>query len=867
MVAQEQSGILSGHNPMTYNKNDPIVLFIVQVISIIVVTRAIYLALMWFRQPRVIAEVIGGIVLGPSVLGRIPGFEATLFPVESMPNLNLLANLGLVLYLFIIGVELNPRLLLKNVRVALTISAAGIAFPFILGIGVGYGMYKSLNNDGVSFTSFLLFIGVAMSITAFPVLARILSELRLLRTPVGFTALTAGVGDDVAAWILLALVVSIINSSNNLNALYVLLLAIAWVGVAIFIIRPILLKLIVRTGSENGPTMIMMAITLCLVLISAFYTDIIGIHSIFGGFIIGVIIPHEGGFAVGITEKIEDLISVLLLPIYFTLSGLRTEIGLLNDATSWGFVILVIVIAMFGKITGCALAARLNKLEWRESLTIGIFMSCKGLVELIVLNIGYEAKILNPKVFVIMVVMALITTFLTTPLATYVYPYEYQKKMEIRRAKARDSEQGQSQIDGSHKGDDAVTFSEKKKLMVVVNKVEDLPAMMTLVQILQSQFVLDSLNSEKSEKQPENQIEIRRNSSQGVVHVLRLVQLTQRISAVMKFNETEETILHDPIMNVFRAFGRLNLVKVKANLAVTARHEFHQQVLENARENDCNMVVIPWGGAGAIVDNPADPLEDVLGPRQLKETSPQHAHFIQESFHHLLNVSPMAVFIDRGLGVSSEHGALDIHIFLPFFGGSDDREALSFVIRLLDNPHITVSVLKITRSLVPTHDDVILQPSTLKEVESPAITVEEGDQRPSLPHRVSTASAHVLHSSALDESHAADKALLAQYLKLQSTKHTHAQFAEVISATPLQTAVERAKNVVGTKDLVVLGRGRQEAAVNHRGEFLEVIKNIGISFGGDTRKSLGDVAVSFLVGEVASSILVIQSKKSVDAPK
>ncbi|CAG8516795.1 6538_t:CDS:2 [Acaulospora morrowiae] len=860
MVAQEQSGILSGQNPVTYNKNDPIVVFIVQVIIIIVVTRVIYLALIWFRQPRVIAEVVGGIILGPSVLGRIPGFKATIFPDESMPNLNLLANLGLVLFLFIVGVELNPKLLLKNVRVALTISAAGIALPFALGIGVGYGIYKSLNNDGVPFTSFLLFIGVAMSITAFPVLARILSELQLLRTPVGFTALTAGVGDDVAAWILLALVVSIINSSNSLNALYALLLAIAWVGVVIFIIRPILLKLIVRTGSENGPTMIMMAITLCLVLLSAFYTDIIGIHSIFGGFLIGVIIPHEGGFAVGITEKIEDLVSVLLLPIYFALSGLKTQIGLLNDGTSWGFVILVILVAMFGKITGCTLAARLNKLEWRESFTIGIFMSCKGLVELIVLNIGYDAKILNPKVFVIMVVMALITTFLTTPLATYVYPYEYQKKMEIRRAKARDSEQGQSQIDGSHKGDDAVTFSEKKKLMVVVNKVEDLPAMMTLVQILQSQFVNDSLNSE-------NQIEVHRNSSQGVVHVLRLVQLTQRISAVMKFNETEETVLHDPIMNVFRAFGRLNLVKVKANLAVTARHEFHQQVLENARDNDCNMVVIPWGGAGAIIDNPADPLEDVLGPRQLRETSPQHAHFIQESFHHLVNVSPVAVFIDRGLGVSSEHGALDIHIFLPFFGGSDDREALSFVIRLLDNPHVTVSVLKITRSLVPTRDDVTFQSSTLKEVESPAIIVEEGDQRPSLAHRVSSASAHVLHSSALDESDAADKALLAQYLKLQSTKHNHAQFAEVISATPLQIAVERAKKAVGTKDLVVLGRGRQEAAVNHRGEFLEMIKNTDVSYGGDTRKSLGDVAVSFLVGEVASSILVIQSKKSLDAPK
>ncbi|CAG8612482.1 12179_t:CDS:2 [Funneliformis mosseae] len=405
-MAEEQGGVLTGANPTHYNAAEPITLFIIQVIMIIFFTRILHVILSRFRQPRVISEIVGGIILGPSVLGRIPHYMDTIFPKESRPHLSLLSNLGLILFLFIVGVELNPKILKKNARVAMTISAAGIILPFALGIGVGYGLYRVMDNDNVSFFTFILFIGVAMSITAFPVLARILSELQLLRTPVGVTALTAGVGDDVAAWVLLALVVSIINASSSLTALYIFLLAVAWVTVVFVVIRPILLKLIVRTGSnDNGPTVTMMAITLSLVLISSFVTSIIGVHAIFGGFLMGVIIPHEGGFALGITEKIEDLISVLFLPIYFALSGLKTEIGLLNDGEAWGWVILVIIVAMFGKISGATLAARFNKLTWRESLTIGVFMSCKGLVELIVLNIGLDAKVINAKVFVIMVAM------------------------------------------------------------------------------------------------------------------------------------------------------------------------------------------------------------------------------------------------------------------------------------------------------------------------------------------------------------------------------------------------------------------------------------------------------------------------------
>jgi len=865
-MAAEQGGVLSGAIPTKYNASDPITLFIIQVILIIFFTRVLHLVLSRFRQPRVISEIIGGIILGPSVLGRIPHFNETIFPDASKAVLNLCSTLGLVLFLFIIGVELNPKVLVKNARVALTISAAGIVLPFVLGIGVGYGLYHSMNNDTqTKFSSFILFIGVAMSITAFPVLARILSELQLLRTPVGSTALTAGVGDDVAAWVLLALVVTIINASNNLIALYVLLLAIAWTLVVIFVIRPILLKLIVKTGSnDNGPTVMMVVITLSIVLISSFVTNVIGVHAIFGGFIVGVIIPHEGGFAVGITEKIEDLVNVLFLPIYFALSGIKTQIGLLNDGTAWGWVILVIIVAMIGKITGATLAARLNKLAWRESLTIGVFMSCKGLVELIVLNIGYDAGVINDKVFVIMVVMALVTTLVTTPLATWLYPHEYQRKMELKRMGHLGPE-----ATGDRTDDES---SKKNRLLIVLNKVEYLPPMMMLVQLLQPlSAIVRQQVEEKGEKDKTATVSTQSNTS-ITVHVLRLIELTQRISTVMKISETEET-LHDPIMNLFRSFGQLNFVKVKANLAVVAQQDFAQHVAERAEDTDANLIIVPWGGAGAIIDDPSNPF---VGPREKKETSPQVASFTQEVFSEVTYRASVGVFVDRGLGISSlnqKEGItnISIRVFLPFFGGIDDREALAFVTQLLDHPNVTVDILRIIKSSEPTEHDITLKNNSLLTETDGNNTQDSDDvQRPPLAHKISSASAYILHSN--DERKASDDAdeeLIKQALKSRTNvgaSNTRINYTEISSSTPLQTAINRAKEMVSRKDLVVVGRGRHDATFNHRTESLDILKNLG-DYGNDTRKSLGDIAQAFLSGDIAASILVMQAKKNTGSSK
>ena len=323
-----------------------------------------------------------------------------------MPTLSAAANVGLILFLFLVGLEVDLRLLVRNWRIALSVGAAGMALPFGLGCAIAYGLYHQFRDEKglvpISIGTYLLFIGVAMAITvglipcgesvsancgqAFPVLCRILTELKLLQSQVGVVVLSAGVANDVVGWILLALCVAIVNAGSGITALYVLLTCLAYVLFLVYAIRPAFLRLLRWSGSlHNGPTQSVVALTVLMVFASAFFTGIIGVHPIFGAFLMGLICPHEGGFAIKLTEKIEDLVTVFFLPLYFALSGLSTNLGLLDDGITWAYVIGVIAVAFVAKVVGGTLAARANKLVWRESFTIGVLMSCKGLVELIVL--------------------------------------------------------------------------------------------------------------------------------------------------------------------------------------------------------------------------------------------------------------------------------------------------------------------------------------------------------------------------------------------------------------------------------------------------------------------------------------------------
>ncbi|RKP12696.1 Cation/H+ exchanger, partial [Piptocephalis cylindrospora] len=425
MAGSTSAGIISGMNPLEFTSANPFPLFAIQLCLILVVVRLVHYPLSFLRQPRVIAEVVTGIILGPTALCRVSAFKDNVFPDASLPFINLVATFGLVFFLFLVGLELDPRHMTRNVKRTMAVAVSGMAVPFAAGMGVSILLYHYIPEENrVSLGSFLLFCGIAISITAFPVLARILAELNLLKTPVGSMTISAAAVNDAVAWILLALVISIVNASSGINALYIFLVAIGFVLFLVFVVRRGVFWLIRRQPdiAENGPNQLTVMIIFLMVLISAFFTDVLGIHPIFGGFAVGVIMPHDYGFAVKLTEKIEDFISILFLPLYFTPSGLKTQIGLINDGKAWGYVVLVCVVAIGGKVIGSAVAARSFKTSWRESLAIGFLMNCKGLVELIALNLGLEAGVLDGRTFAILVLMALVTTFITTPMVLWIYP-------------------------------------------------------------------------------------------------------------------------------------------------------------------------------------------------------------------------------------------------------------------------------------------------------------------------------------------------------------------------------------------------------------------------------------------------------------
>jgi Kef-type K+ transport system membrane component KefB len=368
------------------------------------------------QQPPVIGEMIAGILLGPSLLGQLaPDAYSYLLPQSIVPLLNAIAQFGVILYMFIVGLELDLSMLRGKGHAAVAISHASIVFPFLLGTGLSLVLYSRFSNSAVPFTSFSLFLGVSMSVTAFPVLARILTDRGISRTRLGSLALTCAAVDDITAWCLLALVVGITQakaghatSTFAFAALYVLVMATVMRWVARWLAREF-----DRRGRLTQGTL---AAVLLVVLVSSFTTEWIGIHAIFGAFALGAIIPHDSALARDLRNKLEDFTVVFLLPAFFAFTGLRTRIGLLEGAESWLFCALIIAVASLGKFGGSTIAARLAGLSWRESSAVGILMNTRGLMELIVLNVGLDFGVISPLLFAMLVLMALATTMATTPI-------------------------------------------------------------------------------------------------------------------------------------------------------------------------------------------------------------------------------------------------------------------------------------------------------------------------------------------------------------------------------------------------------------------------------------------------------------------
>jgi Kef-type K+ transport system membrane component KefB len=398
-------------------------LLLVQIAAIIVVSRALGVVTRWLGQPLVIAEVFAGIVLGPSLLGWVwPDGMAALFPVTSLPVLKMLSQVGLVLFMFLIGLELDPKLLKGRAHSSIAISHTSIILPFVLGAGAAWWLHDTYSSPEVPFISFTLFLGAAMSVTAFPVLARILSERHLLTSRVGTITIACAAVDDVTAWCILAFVVAVARAQGIAQAVWTTGFALGFIFAMLFVARPFLRRLTSRVASREGLTPTVVAMTLLVLLLSSTVTELIGIHALFGAFMFGAILPKDGKLAEALADKIETVAVVLLLPLFFAYSGLRTEIGLVSQPQEWLVTGIVILLATVGKFGGSALAARFTGLRWREASAIGILMNTRGLMELIVLNIGMDLGVISPTVFTMLVIMALATTFATAPVLRWVYP-------------------------------------------------------------------------------------------------------------------------------------------------------------------------------------------------------------------------------------------------------------------------------------------------------------------------------------------------------------------------------------------------------------------------------------------------------------
>ena len=401
---------------LTLNLHHDLAILLAQIITIIFVARFFGWIFRKIGQPSVIGEIIAGIALGPSLLGLyFPEFSSALFPIQSLGNLQFLSQIGLILFMFIIGIELDLKVLQNRAKEAVVISHASIVIPFALGIGLAYFVYYRFAPAGVAFLPFALFMGIAMSITAFPVLARIVQERGIHKTKLGAIVITCAAADDITAWCLLAAVIAIVKAGTFVSSLYVIGLAILYVIVMLFVVKPFLKKIGELYGTKENLSKPVVAIFFLTLIISSYLTEIIGIHALFGAFMTGVIMPDITKFRNLFIEKVEDVSVILLLPLFFVYTGLRTEIGLINDPFLWRVTGFIILVAVVGKFFGSALAAKFVGQSWRDSLTIGALMNTRGLMELIVLNIGLDLKVLTPEVFTMMVIMALVTTFMTGP--------------------------------------------------------------------------------------------------------------------------------------------------------------------------------------------------------------------------------------------------------------------------------------------------------------------------------------------------------------------------------------------------------------------------------------------------------------------
>ncbi len=394
----------------------PLSHLLLQVSLIVIVARLVGQLFARIHQPPVIGEMFAGIALGPSLLGTVwPEFSGFVFPKDSLTNLGLLSQVGVILFMFVVGMELDVRLLRQKASTALLVSHTSIFLPFLLGLVSSVYLFKDYAGENAGYLSFALFMGISMSITAFPVLARILQDRGLAGTQLGNTAITCAAVDDVTAWCVLAFIVAVSKSQTLASSTLTLVLLVLFVALVLLALRPVLHRMVEKLPYAANPGRGPVLAALLCAFMCALATEAIGIHALFGAFIAGVAMPSQPEFRRFIRERLEYFSTLFLLPIFFAFTGLRTQIGLVSSAADWLVCGLLLLIAVGGKLGGGAVAARITGVSWKESTALGTLMNTRGLMELIALNIGLDLGVFSPKAFTMLVIMALVTTFATGP--------------------------------------------------------------------------------------------------------------------------------------------------------------------------------------------------------------------------------------------------------------------------------------------------------------------------------------------------------------------------------------------------------------------------------------------------------------------
>ncbi|KAI4315491.1 hypothetical protein L6164_028292 [Bauhinia variegata] len=637
------NGVFQGDSPIDY----AVPLVILQICLVVLVTRLLSFPLKLLRQPRVIAEILGGILLGPSVLGRNKSYLNAVFPSKSQTVLDTLANFGLLFFLFLVGLEFDTKSIGRTGKKALAIAFSGITVPFALGIGTSHVLRQTISK-GVDGPPFLLFMGVAFSITAFGVLARILAELKLLSTDVGQIAMSAAAVNDVAAWILLALAISLSSTQHHpIVSLWVLLCGCGFLIACIYILPLIFNWMAQRCPHDEPVDELYICATLVIVLAVAFVTDAIGIHALFGAFVVGVFVPNKGPLAGALVEKVEDLVSGLFLPLYFVSSGLKTNVATIQGLQSWGLLVLVISTACFGKIIGTVVVSLFCKVPFREALALGFLMNTKGLVELIVLNIGKDRKVLNDQTFAIMVLMALFTTFITTPLVMAVY----------KPAKR------------SLKGDYKHNYIEKKdpnsqlRLLVCFHGERNIPSMVNLIEVSRGTEMKDGLR----------------------LIALHLRELTERPSAILisRKNGRQSDAIHRVVD--FECFEQLSQVSIRPMTAMSRMEDIDEDICACAERQRATMIILPY--------HKHQKTDGTL------ENTRSEFRLVNRSVLHKAPCS-VGILVDRGLGGTTHVSASNVsaEMTVLFFGGPDDHEALAYGLRMAEHPGVTLTILRFVAS-------------------------------------------------------------------------------------------------------------------------------------------------------------------------